>query len=102
MVKPEYPLKDVKRLAHDRQVLFIPRKDGKADPARVRMTKAQACDVIVRLMPKDFDITSYKDGYPADVYKVPYIRPGLVQKWLYIKLQIVEDGTLLVIISFHI
>ena len=102
MIKSEYPLKEVKQLARERRVLFVPRKDGKADPGNVRMTIVQACDVIANLAPKDFDITSYKGGCPADVYKVPYIRPGFERKWLYIKLQIAEDETLLVVISFHI
>ena len=66
------------------------------------MTIVQACDVIANLAPKDFDITSYKCGCPADVYKVPYIKPGFETQWLYIKLQIAEDETLLVVISFHI
>ncbi len=97
--RPAYPLKEVKRLAMKSQVLFRRRKDGKATPANVGLTEAEACAVIARLRPWEFDITSQPpdEERPADVYKTT-----LGPDTLYIKLLISETGELLVVISFHL
>ena len=97
--RPAYPLKEVKRLAMESQVLFRRRKDGKATPMNVGLTEAEACAVIARLRPWEFDITSQPpdEELPADVYKTT-----LGPDTLYIKLLISETGELLVVISFHL
>ncbi|MBR5078036.1 MAG: type II toxin-antitoxin system MqsR family toxin [Victivallales bacterium] len=100
LAEPYYPLAEVKRLAVSGSVFFARRKDGKADPERMGLTKASACAVIAALAPRDFDLTSYDGPSPADVYKVPMQRNP--NACLYIKLQISDEGDLLVVISFHI
>ena len=100
LAKPFYPLAEVKRLAVSGSVFFARRKDGKADPERVGMTKASACALIAGLAPRDFDLTSYDGSSPADVYKVPMEQKP--NAYLYIKIQISDEGDLLIVISFHI
>lgn len=98
--KPEYSLKEVKRLAMESRVLFVDRSDGKATPANIGLTEAQARAIITRLRPSEYDITPPippdKDR-PVDVYKTT-----LHGKTLYVKFQITETGDLLVVVSFHL
>ena len=80
-------------------MLFVARKDGGTDLDALGMTKHAACTIITQLQPRDYDVSSHQGQSPADIYLVK--RPTLPRP-LYIKLKITDDGSLLIVISFHL
>lgn len=69
--QPYYNLDEVRRLANERKVRFLPRDDGKSDPANLGIDEDDAIDIIAGLSITEFDITIDGDDRhpPADVYK---------------------------------
>ena len=102
--QPYYNLDEVRRLANERKVRFLPRDDGKSDPANLGIDEDDAIDIIAGLSITEFDITIDGDDRhpPADVYKTRRKLPEHnIPIIIYIKLAIRGNGQLLLIISFH-